>query len=355
MHTHVGLALAGLAALLTLLVVLTAVRKSLRTAAARRRECVEAAVRPRLIEWLAAERTGATTLSEARGTDGRILDSVTASLLTKLRGVDRDAIVELLEVRGVISSACRATRSRGAVRRARAAELLGAAATSSSFTDLQRLLGDGNSEVRAVAARAFGRLGRAEAVQPLLEALDGQSPLPVGLVTMAWLHVGAVAEEPLRFVGLRSASPLTRSVSARLLGVLGAVGSEADLVGVAESDPDPQAREAAAFALGRVGGPKAIRALIRCLEENAFAPLTTAAARALGEIGGVQAVPALETAASSPIHTVARAATVALAGLGAEGWSRLEMLAHGTGMAAEHAREAISTASIAQRSGQRAA
>jgi HEAT repeat protein len=344
LNTVIVIALDAFAGLLVLLAVVIVVRKSFRTAATRRRDRVEAIVRPRLMELLALKRSDLTALTATRGADGRVLDSVTASLLTKLRGEDRETIIDLLDVRGVLDAARQATRGRNPLHRARAAEMLGTAAKSSSFDDLHRLLADGHSDVRDAAVRALGRLGMAEAVQPLLEALDGANAVPAGLITMALLHVGPVAEEPLRTIGLVAASRNARIVAARALGVLGAAESATGLVDVLESDPDPQVREAAAFALGRIGAPLAIGPLIAFLESQATSDLASASARALGEIGGAQAIPVLEAAARTATHTVARQATLALSRLGPEGFACLEGLAGGTGVGADHAREAISSA-----------
>ncbi|MDQ1534292.1 MAG: hypothetical protein QOF28_2053, partial [Actinomycetota bacterium] len=255
----------------------TAARKSIRVAMDSRRARIEARVRPRLMKLLASEGQEETDLSGVSGGDGRVLESVTASLLTKLRGEDRAAVVQMLEVRGTLRAARRSLRGVGTVRRARAAEFLGATGTSAAYEDLCRLLEGRNTELRNVAARALGRLGIASPVEPLLRALDGPRSVPTGIVTMALLHIGPPSEEPLRKIGLSNESPLARQISAELLGVLGAYAAVPDLMLVASEDPVPGVRYGALSALGRIGHPRAVETLISCLERGDSSLLSASA------------------------------------------------------------------------------
>src|SRR5207244_12729539 len=142
----------------------TAARKALGAAARRRRERLEAVIRPALLRYLAAENPDPAELEVAGRAAGRSLDVLAAGLLPKLRGEDRDALARVLSERGTIARARRRTRRPGPVRRARAAELLGAAGDAGALPELRRLLVDSNADVRAAAARALGKLGDTDAV-----------------------------------------------------------------------------------------------------------------------------------------------------------------------------------------------
>jgi HEAT repeat protein len=336
-----GAALVALTVLLVLLLFLTVARKALRAAADRRRERLEAIVRPSLLQYLAAENPDPAELDVAGRAAGRSLDVLAAGLLPKLRGEDRDALTRVLSDRGTIARARRRTRLPGAVRRARAAELLGAAGDVEARPDLHRLLVDSNADVRAAAARALGKLGDTDSVPALLEVLDGPRHVPAGIVTMALLHMGPGATSALR-VGLEPDRPApVREVAAELLGRLG--GSEAtdELVGVLAHDPDLQTRIAAAGALGRIGLPRSIDPLIAALSAEQPGALREAAAGALGTIGGEAAIAALDQALRGAEHGLARSCAEALVTCGGNAIARLELIADEGGLGSAEARGAL--------------
>jgi HEAT repeat protein len=322
----------------------TAARKSIRVAMDSRRARIEARVRPRLMKLLASEGQEETDLSGVSGGDGRVLESVTASLLSKLRGEDRAAVVRMLDARGTLRAARRSLRGIGTVRRARAAEFLGATGTSEAYEDLCRLLEGRNAELRNVAARSLGRLGIASPVEPLLRALDGPRSIPTGIVTMALLHIGPPAEDPLREIGLSNESLLARQISAELLGVLGAYAAVPDLMVLARHDTVPAVRHAALSALGRIGHPRAVGTLVACLEDGDSSLLSASAARSLGQVGSTQAVLALADAVRRDDHTVARNAAEALTRLGGAGRAALDDIARSSDDASRYAGGALSAA-----------
>src|SRR5690348_1463642 len=122
-----GAPLVALTALLVLLLLLTALRKALRGASDGRRERLEATVRAALLRYLAADDPDQAVPEPAGRGVGRSLDTLAAGVLPKLRGEDRDALTRVLTDRR--------TRRPGAVRRARAAELLGAAGDADALPD----------------------------------------------------------------------------------------------------------------------------------------------------------------------------------------------------------------------------
>jgi HEAT repeat protein len=342
LHQAIIDALLGVSAVLALLALATAVRKSIRAAAERRREEIEAAVRPRLLKLLATEGEEEGDLATIGGREGRVLDSVTASLLTKLRGEDRAAVVQMLEARGQVQAAQRALRGRSTVKRARAAEFLGATGVPAAYDALIDALHDRNRELRSVAARALGRMGIAEAVGPLLDSLDHERPVPAGVVTMAMLHLGTPAEEPLRELGLTHESTHARRISAELLGVRGSYSAVGALTDSAQHDDDPDVRVAAVGALGRIGHPHSVGVLVDCFAPDSPAPLTAAAARSLGQVGSPDALGSLVAAVGHADHHVARNAAEALTRLGGPGRAALYDIAREGDAASLYARGALS-------------
>jgi HEAT repeat protein len=344
LHQAILDALICVSAVLALLALATAIRKSLRAAAEGRRERAEAAVRPRLLKLLATEGEDEDDLASIGGREGRVLDAVTASLLTKLRGEDRAAVVQMLEARGRVQAAQRALRGRGIVQRARAAEFLGATAVPAAYDDLVTALHDRNAELRSVAARALGRMGIAE-----------EHPVPTGVVTMSILHIGSPAEEPLRELGLTHHSPRARQISAELLGVRGAYAAVAALTDRAQHDDVIDVQTAAVAALGRIGHPHSVDALVACFGADAPAPLVAAAAKSLGQVGSPNGLEVLVAAVGHEDHRVARNAAEALTRLGGVGRAALVDIAREGDTASQYARGAISaTDARAVRSGRAA-
>lgn len=334
-------ALVAISALLVLLMLLTTAHKVLRAARERRHARVEAAVRPALLEFLAEDDPDPAELEFTSRAAGRSLEELAAGLLTKLRGEDRRVLERLLESHGVLDRARARTRRPGAVGRARAAELLGAAAHADALPELTALLGDRDRDVRATAARALGKAGDPGAVPALLASLEGRRTVPAGVVTMGLLHIGPAAAAPLAGALSAEHSSAARAIAAELLGRLGSFGAADDLVGALRADPDAGVRAAAARALGRIGVQRAVAPLEAALIEEQAAPVRHAIAWALGELGGTRAFAGLAGALRSEDHALARLAADALVSCGPVGLALLERTAAGHGPGAPEARETL--------------
>ena len=318
-------ALAALSVLLALLIAATAVCKLQRAVRLHGRARREASARPHVLRLFAdgGNPDAARDMSESLA---RTFELLSISLLPKLRGADRDALVTALEERGVLERARRRATRPGAIGRARAAELLGNAGDERALSALARLLTDRDPEVRAVAARALGKLGPS-AVAPLLETLTAGRTVPAGIVTMALVRAGAAGADDL-IGGLDPARPArVRAVAAELLGQLGALSAAASLARALADDPDPATRTAAARSLGRLGPPEAVAPLLAALREDGPLELRTAAAHSLGKVGGAAAVTALTRLLGASETDLARAAAAGLAASGLAGVSALELLA----------------------------
>jgi HEAT repeat protein len=290
-----------------------------------------------------------------RARDIPVIISLVRSLLPALRGGDRDRLVELLEQQRIIDIALRDAYSRWAVRRARAADLLGAAGVGRGVSQLRFLLLDRDADVRRTAARALGLVGDAEAIPDLLASLDARRRVPLNTVTMAIIRIGPVGAERL-LDGFRRGTPRARAVCAEMLGLQGTMGAVPALTEALLGDSVLEVRIRAARALGRIGAPASVDALAEVMRPIEPAPLRAVAARALGSIGGVRPVSLLRDAIESEEHVVRQNAAHALAAIGEPARDLLELLGRGRpNRRTIYAREAISaadlTAKIAIRSG----
>lgn len=328
----------GLVVIMVAMAAAIAIRRLHRDYTTARYERRISVLRPRLLRLLSEDEPDLHQLDEMAGLDGRLLEGLVWSLLNKVRGSSRVALVEWLDRRGAIEVARRRTHRMGAVGRAKSAERLGAAGLESTSDDVVALLADRNPEVRIVAARSLGKLGDPRSVGPLLDALDGQKSVPVGLVSMAIIHIGPSAVDEL-ILGLGRRSANARMVSAELLGLHGAFQAARYLIHLLNDDPSDDVRLRAAGALGRLGAPQGVDPLSRALAPSHPLALRMVAARSLGQIGGSHALASLQIELSDPDHRMANAAGEALASMGGPGIEILVTVAEGEGDSARRAED----------------
>lgn len=332
----------------------------------RNRERRVATVRPAVIALAAADdRADAVeALGQLRRAEQRTLTDVAYEFLTKVSGVGRAALVDLLTERGVGADATRRLARLGAVGRARAASILGQLEDPASVEPLVRRLDDRDPEVRFVAARALGQLRDARAVDPLLASLTARRALPASSVAMWVLAIGPTAVAPLRDK-LAGSEPLTRAMAAELLGHLGALEATDDLIRELQS-AEEVTRARAARSLGRIGSPRAVAPMLAVLADgDCGVELRRSVVEAMGDIEDPSTLDALEALVGDADHVVARAAANGLVRLGPPGRRRLEAInarsgpqvdaeaatvAKGgvaTGGAAAHAAEALARGDLA--------
>jgi HEAT repeat protein len=333
----VTLTLVAVGVMVVVLVLAIVARQALYQAAGRRQDRIDRTVRPVLFEILDSETLPAPVLT-GRG-QRRALHRLAISMLPKVRGDDRAALVRLLEDAGDLDAASSGLRSRRPNVRAASAELLGSARRGAAVPAIAALLADRHPEVRIVAARALGKLGDPAGCAPLLAAVDGSSRIPTGVVSMALVRLGMPGSPALRD-GLAAGSRRVRSMAAQVLGQLGDLHAADGLVRALQSDVDLDVRMHAAEALGRLGLPRTLPPLIGCLEDDASPDLRAAAARALGLVGSAAAADALAVATTSSDESVARRAAAALAAVALD---RLTLLA---GDGVPHAQEALARATL---------
>jgi hypothetical protein len=279
----------------------------------------------------------------------RAVEPSAVALLGKVRGEAHAALVAVFERRGMGERALRDVQNRRAIRRARAAEVLGNLVRQDAVPPLVTLVSDPDPDVRAVAARALGRIADPVAAGGLLDSLAGRRTVPPQTVAQALLRMGTGAQDAL-VTALHHEAELVRVTAVEVLGLAGAITAAGRVVDALRADPSAEVRERAAATLGRLGTRSALTPLLDAVEPGRTPALRVTATRALGELGAVAAAPALGTLLSDPQHGVARAAAYALLRLGAVGRRTLEQAATGPDLsAAGYAREALAVAEVEER------
>ncbi|MCO8274982.1 HEAT repeat domain-containing protein [Actinoplanes sp. TRM 88003] len=243
-------------------------------------------------------------------------------LLGKLRGDAHAALVSVFLHRGAARAALGELHARSAVRRARAAQLLGDLELREAVPGLCELLTDRDHEVRVVAVRALGRIGEPRAAWRMIASLDLRDPVPSLLATHALVQMGRGAEVTLS-AALDHPHARVRAVCLDALGLLGATGAVGRMARVLAEDDVLDVRVAAATNLGRLGARGALQPLIDVLDPPHPDLLRAAAARALGALGAPAAVPPLAAHLDDGEFQIAHEAAHSLRRLGPPGVAAL--------------------------------
>ncbi|MGN6301293.1 MAG: HEAT repeat domain-containing protein [Angustibacter sp.] len=343
-----GTAIAGLCLVLSLAIV---ARRGLRERTQRRERALAEPYRALLVALVVDEDVDQEHLATLLALDDatwEALEPIVVSMVRKLRGEAREVLVDLLDRRGTIARLTRRLGSRGAVRRARAAELLGLLGEHSPRGELARLLRrDRDPEVRIVAARALGEVGDPASAPALLSAVAGAHAVPMRIIARSLGRLGPGAATAL-VEAMTSAEAPARAVAAEILGLGGAVTAVGVLSSHALHDPDDDVRIRCARALGRIGVPSALSVLRRCVEVGEPSALRAVAARAVGDVGGPEAVRVLRPLLADDEHRVASNAARSLAGVGPVGLEVLHEVAEGGGAGALYAAEALAVRDLAR-------
>jgi HEAT repeat protein len=275
---------------------------------------------------LAAGDDGSESLNTLVRLEPRVwlaVEPMAVALLGKVRGEAHAALVSAFEQRGMAGRALREVGARGAVRRARAAEVLGNLGHGEAVPSLVRLLADPDPDVRAVAARALGRIADPVAAGPLLDSLAGRRRVPPQAVAHAVMRMGAGAQTALA-AALDHEADLVRATAVEVLGLVGAITAAGRVIDALRRDPSLQVRQRAAATLGRLGTRSGLPPLLEAVEPERDPTLRAVAARALGDLGAVAAAPALGALLSDHEHEVAHAAAYSLLRLGQAGRNVLD-------------------------------
>ena len=279
----------------------------------------------------------------------RLRSSVIA-FLSKVRGTPADDLRELLRSHGEIERATRMLNSRSAVRRAKAAYLLGLVRDPHSAAIMLSLLGDPDASVRLVATRALGAIGDPSAASGILQALrshHGQIGLPARVAAEALSAMGGQVAPALQ-IGLASDDPAVRNVCAVVVGHCTFASAAPQLRIVLATDSEGDVRASAAVALGQVGGADDVVALAEHTDASEATILRRTCAAALGDLGQPESLDTLAGLLGDGDRRLAQLAADALVGIGAEGIVRLKRVAATTrqGPSARVARGALDLAGL---------
>ena len=344
-----GLALVALSVGLGTAIVL---RRWRRGRAARRDLALVEPFRSLLVALVVDDTPDQAAIGRVLGADKRewrALEPHIIAMIRKLRGDGRDVLVGLLDQRGTVQRLSRRLHQVGAVRRARAAELLGLLGEHAPREQLEHLaLHDRDPEVRVVAARALGEIGDPRSARALLAAAVGPKAVPLRVAARSLARLGTAAAPDLVH-DLVHGQLAARAVSAEILGLLGATTAAAALAVAAEQDQALDVQIRSVRALGRIGVPAALPVLQRCAAADQPAPMRAVAARAIGDVGGPTAIEVLGRLLDDGSHRVASNAARALGRLGDRALPTLRRAANGTGPGAKYAAEVL--AELRSRSG----
>ena len=168
--------------------------------------------------------------------------------------------------------------------------------------ELLGLLQDGDSGVRASAARAIGLIGEAAALPGLMQALDDPDALAGQRVAEAIGRIGDRSVSANLLKMLSSAPAAERTRAALALGLLKSTEAVPGLAALLSAG-DPEAQRVAAAALAAIGTPAAMAALTAPLADP---QMTSARHAAMGglETAGSSAVAPLVTALHDPSAVV---------------------------------------------------
>ena len=317
----VGATVVVLGACLLLLLLVVAVRARRHTRL-QRDAMLLSPLRTPLITVASGEDDDGSAADELRGATGAardVLDRNIVGMLSKIRGVPADQLVQVLEEHGAVEGAAAEMTSRSTVKRARAAQLLGLARAEHAVPLLVEALGDEAVEVRNSAASALGLIGDPAAAGPVLAAIGApERGLPAATAAEALQSMGVGISEVLR-EGLAHDNARTRMVAAHLSGERSFTQGLPELRRLLAGDPDLTVRETSATAIGRLGRGEDVDILVRHTAESEPLALRRACVVALGELGETGAVPALAALLEDFDPRLAELAATALLSLGPDG------------------------------------
>lgn len=314
----------GACLLLIVLVVAVRVRRHRR---ARRDEALMSALRLPLITVAAGEDddgVAAAELTAASGVTRTVLDDTIVEMLTKIRGVPAEQLVDVLQGHGAVEQAREEITSRSVVHRARAAQLLGLARATDAVPLLVDALRDESVEVRNSAAYALGLIGDPAAAGPVLAAIGAPDRgLPAATAAEALQSMGVGVSDDLRDA-MTDPNPRTRMVAAHLCGERSFIQRLPELRDLLDGDPDITVRETSATAIGRLGRGEDVDVLVRHTVSSEPLALRRACVTALGDLGETAAVPALAALLADADPRLAELAATALLSMGPVGRAALE-------------------------------
>ncbi|MEO8140958.1 MAG: HEAT repeat domain-containing protein [Gemmatimonadota bacterium] len=247
------------------------------------------------------------------------------SLLPKVRGGAAEDLSDLLRLHGDIDNAQGMLTARSAVRRARAAYLLGLVRDPENVLIVMPLLRDPDADVRRVAARALGFIADPSAASGILDAVrtqQGRIGLPDWVAAEALLAMGAGITEALKD-GLTSLDHGVRSVCVMVAGYGTFASVVPELRILLATDTEPDVRAGATVALGLIGSADDVATLAWLTHASETTVLRRSAATALGDLGSPEGLETLLGLLGDADSRLAQLAADSMVTIGSEGIARL--------------------------------
>lgn len=240
--------------------------------------------------------------------------------------------------------------SRDPVVRGRSGLLLARLRVPEAPGRLERLLRDGDADVRLVACAGLALTESPDAARALVTALRERLMTPERLIERLGARWAVAPMLDLLRGEEREAEDgsRVRAHIARALGLAGDPAASPALVGLLCAGGEEE-RISAARALATAGGPEAVAPLVCALDDEVW-PVRVQAARALGALGAAEHAPRLGQMLTDGAWWVRAAAAEALADLGDPGLDVLRAaLASDDRFARDRAREQLALAALGTR------
>lgn len=261
-----------------------------------------------------------------RDSDAPVLEAMLLQLLVFLRGPLQESVTRAAENAGLVDLRLKNLSRSSRHARAEAMEKLGLLRSRRAVPALLERLAVEPPEIRHVAIRALGRIAAPEALEALLDEVEGADAAGLKVVNQAIVSYGGECVPAILRRLERPHKHAEREVS--ILGQLRALDAAPRLREILEGAGTPHMRAAAAGALGAIADPDAYPALAAALSDP-MREVRVQAAWALGRIGDPKACEALDRLLDDHYGWVRIRAGEALARLGEPGRAVLRRRAGG--------------------------
>lgn len=248
--------------------------------------------------------------------DAAVLEGMLLELLVFLRGPLQEVVTRAAEDAGLVDLRLKGLSRRSPHLRAEAMEKLGLLRSRKAVPALLERLSVEVPAIRHVAIRALGRIAAPEALEVLLDEVEGADEAGLKVVNQAIVGYGGESVPAILNRLARPHKHAEREVA--ILGQLRALDAVPRLLEMLEDAATPHMRAAAAAALGSIAHPDAVPALLRALADP-MREVRVHAAWALGRIGDPSAVELLDAALDDRYGWVRIRAAEALGKLGGAG------------------------------------
>ena len=256
-------------------------------------------------------------ITEKMASDEAFIDAI-IDLRTTVAGPGADKLAEIANRHGIIERRTARLRQRFPLgRRLRSAVALAEMGNSASFDVLVEHLNDREDEIKVQSIRGLSRIGRPEAIAPILESYGSETPWVRARFADALVGFGGKAALPIMRHVAKLRNRGESDAAAELIRVLGLIGDTRAGMGLTDllaTTADPEIKIAAVQALGSVGGPLAIPTILDAYHSEDWR-IAAKAATALGEVGDNSVLDELANGLTHRVWWVRRNSAAALAAI----------------------------------------